>query len=287
MDYGKLFTKTWDTLWKNAFLILLGVLIVLGNGNSSGASQSRYLFSGEDIPWEGIRPSDYGGAFPDFDISVFAVGGIIMLVIAIVLFGIALWALGQIARGGSISAVNDLENDKPAGFVSAFQAGWEKGWRLLGIGVIPAIPGLILIVIAISVMFFTGFNFSPEPGWNGSAVLVPLLFVTCLFVPVMLVLTALQTFANRACMLEDLGVIESYRRGWEVLSANLGPAVILFVLQLVINIVLGLIFFIPAILAAMCCLLWPVLIGVQAAFAAFYSILWTLAWREWVGLAEA
>jgi hypothetical protein len=286
MDFGKLFSRTWDTLWNNAFLILLSVLIVLGNGNSSGASQSRYLFGADDFSWGDIQPSDFGGAVPDFDFSVLAVGGVILLVVALVLFGLVLWALGQIARGGMISAVNDIEEEKPAGFVAAFQAGWEKGWRLLGIGLVPAIPGLIFFVIAISLMFFTGFDFSSDPGWEGTAILVPMLAMTCLFVPVILVISALQTFANRACMLEDRGVIASYRRGWEVLMANLGPAVILFIIQLVINIVLGLIFFIPAILAAMCCLLWPLLIFVQAAFTAFYSILWTLAWREWVGITE-
>ena len=288
MDYGKLFSRAWDTLWKNAFLILLGVLAVLGNGNSSSTSQSRYLFQDGEFSWQEIQSFDSGGIFSQGDFSAFAIGGIILLVIALVLFGLVFWALGLIARGGMISAVDDLESGKTAGFVSAFQAGWDKGWRLLGIGLVPAIPGLILLVIVVSILVFSGFGFDPgdDLGWNGVQAIAPMLFMICLFVPIMMVVSALQTFANRSCVLEDRGVIESYRRGWEVLSENLGPAVVLFILQVVINIVLGLIFFIPSILAALCCLLWPLLILIQAAFMAFYSILWTLAWREWVGVAE-
>jgi hypothetical protein len=73
----------------------------------------------------------------------------------------------------------------------------------------------------------------------------------------------------------------------EVLGDNLGPAVILFIIQVVINITLGIVFLIPSFLAAVCCLLWPIVILIQAGFTAFYSTLWTLAWREWVGEAPA
>ncbi len=283
MDYGKLFSRAWDTLWKNAYLILLGALAVLGKGNSGGASQSRYLFDAGDLPWNDAGSYDFGG-----ELSALAVGGIVLLVLALVLFGLVFWALGLIARGGMINAVDELERGESPGFVSAFKAGWEKGWRLLGIGLVPAIPGLILFVIVISYLFASGFGFQHgmDPGWNGIPAIAPLFFMICLFVPIMLVISGLQTFANRACMLEDRGVIDSYRRGWEVLSNNLGPALLLFLLQLVINFVLGLIFLIPAILAAVCCLLWPLLIIIQAAFVAFYSTMWTLAWREWVGIAE-
>ncbi len=282
MDYGKLFTRAWDILWKNAFLILLGALAVLGGSGSGGASQSRYAFQGGDFPWDDLGNFDPGRMFHNWDTSVFAIGGILLLVGALVLFGLVLWALGLIARGGLVSGVDDLESDRPTNFITAFQAGWGKGWKLLGIGLVPAIPALILLVIVISSMAFTGMKY----GSSGIAAFAPVLFVICLFVPIMLVVSVLSTFATRACMLEDTGVIASYRRGMEVLGDNLGPALILFALQVVINIVLGIIFLIPSILAALCCLLWPLLILIQAAFVTFYSILWTLAWREWIGYPE-
>ena len=83
-------------------------------------------------------------------------------------------------------------------------------------------------------------------------------------------------------MLEDLGVVASYRRGFEVLADNLGSALILFLIQIAISIGLFIVLIVPGFLMALCCLLWPLLILAEAAFCAYFSTLWTLAWREWV-----
>jgi hypothetical protein len=99
----------------------------------------------------------------------------------------------------------------------------------------------------------------------------------------MLVLLILRNFAERACMLEDLGVIEAYRRGTSVLMANLGQAIILILLQIAIFIVLGLLLFLPGLILVLCCCLWPLLLAVQGFFEAFVSAIWTLAWRTWTG----
>jgi len=120
------------------------------------------------------------------------------------------------------------------------------------------------------------------------AVLLPILAaVLCILGPIALVLNLLRVLANRACMLEELGVLASYRRGTEVLMANLGPAVILFVIQVVLTMGIGLLMAAPGLLACLCCFLWPVLLLLQGAMAAFFSSLWTLAWREWTGVAPA
>jgi hypothetical protein len=107
--------------------------------------------------------------------------------------------------------------------------------------------------------------------------------LACILVPIALVLSLLRTFANRACMLEDLGVFAAYRRGWDVLLENIGPALILFLLQIAISIGLGIVLFLPNVVMTVCCVLWPVLLLVQGTMAAYFSTVWTLAWREWTG----
>jgi hypothetical protein len=88
-------------------------------------------------------------------------------------------------------------------------------------------------------------------------------------------------------MLEDLGVIASYRRGLNVLVENIGPALILFLLQIVIGAVLAVMLFLPGLIMVLCCILWPVLLLLRGAIAAYFSTMWTLAWREWTGLGHA
>ena len=126
--------------------------------------------------------------------------------------------------------------------------------------------------------------FSEEVAQIGGAGLgITIAALACIIVPIVLILSILRNFAERACMLENLGVIDSYRRGTSVLRANLGEAILLFLLQIVIFIVLGVLAFLPGLVAALCCLLWPLLLVVQGAMSAFVSSLWTLAWRTWTG----
>lgn len=290
MDFGKLFSRAWDVLWKNAFLILLAVLAVLGGAGSGGSSQSRFAFQGGDFRWQDLPRFDFGRGFGEWGIPAAAVGGILALALVAMLVGLVFWALGAIARGGLISAVDDLEQGQATDFMAAFRAGWDKGWQLLGIALVPAIPGLVLLALLVgSLVLSGGWDFIGrfDPIRDGWTALSPLLVLTCLLIPAALILSLLRTFANRACMLEGTGVLASYQRGIEVLGENLGSAVILFLLQVALSFGVGLVMFVPGILSAVCCLLWPLLILFQAAFVAFYSILWTLAWREWVGAAGA
>jgi len=127
------------------------------------------------------------------------------------------------------------------------------------------------------------FKVEAAPRVTNIGLVAPLAALACVLVPVVVVLSALRIFANRACMLEDLGVFASYRRGVEVLLENIGPALVLFLLQLAISIGLGIVLAIPGVVMALCCLLWPVLLLVQGAIASYFSALWTLAWREWTG----
>jgi hypothetical protein len=84
-------------------------------------------------------------------------------------------------------------------------------------------------------------------------------------------------------MLEDTGVFASYGRGWEVLKGNFGQAFLLFLIQLGAQIALGLILFVPSIILTICCIFLPVLWAVSGLIQAYFSTMWTLAWRQWTG----
>jgi len=289
MDYGKLFTRAWDIIWKYKFLILLGVLVALSGSGGSGGNQSRYMFESGDIPWNNMPRFDYGSPFQDMDLSILAILGLIALGVVLVVLGLALWVVGTISRGGLISAVNDIELETTTNFSIAFQAGWKKGWRLLGIDLVPAIPGFALFIGGLAIFLsYGGFVEMMDGVWPyaGIGPFLPLILLTCLLLPIILFLSMMRTFATRACMLEDLGVVASYRRGFDVLAANLGTALILFLIQIAVSIGLFIVMIVPGLLMVLCCLLWPVLILVQGAFSAYLSTLWTLAWREFVGGTE-
>lgn len=293
MDYGELLGRAWKIVWEHKFLILLGVLVALGSSRGGGGGGAGNV----QLP---SREGDFDFRMPEWDIPELlddlALPALVILVAAVlvslaVAVSIALWIVATIARGGLIAGVSAIDDGGSSSFGEAWNAGWRKGWRLLGIGVLPAIPGLILLLAGLgAVGVFAGFygllgeRPSLAPGAGLVAVLVAL---ACVLVPIVLVLSLLQAFANRACMLEDLGVMGAYRRGLGVLGQNLGSALILFLLQIVIGVVLFIALALPGLVMVLCCLLWPLLLLIRGAIAAYFSSVWTLAWREWTGLGHA
>lgn len=283
MNYGDLFTKAWNLVWNNKFLIVLGILVTLGGaGGSGGGSQGASATDG-DFNFQLPPEFDFNFSAPWESVGIPALA-LIVVIIGLLLL-LALWVVGVLSRGGLIYGADTVSKGQSSSFAASFRAGWAKGWRLIGIGLVPAIPGVLLMLSALAGLGLYAGNRVISVGGEfiraaNIGILIPIA-IACILLPVALALSLLRTFANRACMLEDLGVFASYRRGFQVLGSNLGPALILFLLQIAISIAIGLVLLLPGIVVALCCLLWPLLLLVQGTFAAFYSTLWTLAWNQW------
>ena len=288
MEYGKILNRSVNIVWQNKFLIVLGILVAMGSGLFGGGGGGGGGGSGNGQPFGDV------GQVPQIDevTAGLAVGVIVALVCVILIvfmaIWIVLWAVSTIARGGLIASVDTIESGEKSSFSQAWRAGWHRAWTLLGISILPAIPGFILLLVGLLALgayggFFAlfGDTFAPLVGAAGLGITIAVL--ACILVPIVLVLSILRNFAERACMLENLGVIDSYRRGTNVLMSNLGEAIILFLLQIAIFIVLGILLFLPGLILILCCCLWPLLLVVQGAVSAFLSALWTLAWRTWTG----
>jgi hypothetical protein len=292
MDYGSILSRAWNIIWEHKWLILLGVLVALGSssGGASGRGNVNYVLDEGDFDFDMPR-WDMPGFRGDLDVPVLAIVAALLFISIAVVIGTALWVVATVSRGGLIAGVSTIDGGGASSFGAAWNAGWRMGWRLLGIGILPAIPGFILAIAGLGALgVWAGVYglFGDRSIWMPGAGLGVLFAVlACLLIPIALVLGLLRTFANRACMLEDLGVIASYRRGLSVLVENIGPALILFLLQIVIGAVLAVMLFLPGLIMVLCCILWPVLLLLRGAIAAYFSTMWTLAWREWTGLGHA
>lgn len=300
LNYGQLLRRAWDIIWANKFLILLGVLVALTSAGNASGSGSGFGFNDGDFQYDQPMPRGFEGLpqmpelqqiLRDWGFPI-AIGGMLLIIIIIlaIVIGLGIWVISTLARGGLIAGVNAIDDGGVSSFSEAFSAGWAKGWRLLGISILPGIPGLLLFLFALGVggfslglMQFFDTNWAPL----GAGAIVIIGGLICIVAPIAIALGLLRTFAERACMLENLGVIDSYKRGWKVLSGNIGPAIVLFLIQIGINIVLGLVTIGPAVIMTLCCVLWPILLLAQGVIAAYFSTLWTLAWREWTVPVES
>ena len=277
MEYGKLMSRSANLVWQNKFLILVAFLAALGSGLNGGGGGGSASSSGN------------GSGQPiDDEVVGLIIGAAFAVFCVILLISIVIWVVSSIARGGLIASVDAIESGEKSSFRQAWSAGWQKIWTLLGIGLLPAIPALVLFLTGLlalgaygGLFALFGSDLDPLAGVTGIGTIIAV--VACCMVPLMLVLSVLRNFAERACMLEDLGVVDSYRRGTNVLMSNLGEAIILALLQIGLFIVLGLLLFLPGLVLVLCFCLWPLLLVIQGFVEAFVSALWTLAWRHWTG----
>lgn len=300
MDYGELLSRAWNIIWENKFLILLGVLVVIGgagNGGGGASTSSNFNFDQQDREFRMPQAPDMEDLPPELRRGLrsipwgIPVAVVLLVITLIILIGIPLWVLSTISRGGLIAGVNTIDAGGTSSFAQAFRAGWQKGWRLLGIGILPAIPGLILLILGLGTAGLLGGlsqiieGQPPIPPVSGALVVIAAL--ACVLVPIALALSLLRALANRACMLEDLGVFAAYKHGLSILLGNFGPALLLFLIQIVVSIGIGIVMILPSIVMTLCCLLWPILILIQGGITAYFSTLWTLAWRQWTGQTTA
>jgi hypothetical protein len=81
---------------------------------------------------------------------------VIPMLLALVLAGIALivalavWVVSTLARGALIAGVSTVDAGGVTNFGKAFAMAWRKGWTLVGIGVFPAIPVLVLLLASLA-----------------------------------------------------------------------------------------------------------------------------------------
>lgn len=290
MDFGALLSRAWDIIWAHKFLILLGVLVALVGGRNAGS----YNVGNMDFDREGDIPRFDDPEWPRFERyhprgwlgPMLIIAGTLGLIGLGLFVGLALWTVSTLARGGLIAGVDAIERGVGSDFGQAFSAAWQRGWSLIGISIVSGLPSLLLILAGLGLggaFAALGLLLSQEgpatPFFvSGAAVFGAVL---CVAIPLSMALSALRTFANRACMIESQGVIEAFRRGTQLLLDNFGSAFLLFLIQIAIQVLLGLFLFVPGLISTCCCLLWPVRLAVQGLITAYFSTLWTLAWRQW------
>lgn len=277
MEYGNLLSRAWNIIWKQKFLLVLGILAGLASGFGSGASGSGGAsFQGDqprfdlDLPW-----ASYNGPDPLWIAVIAAIGLGVMLVF---------WVISTIARGGLVAGAGAADREEPTGFGPAWRAAWSRGWTLLGIGLVPALMSLVPLLLGALGLFFYTTGFSTEMGIAPARnVVIVGSILACLVLPVALILELLRAMAERACMLEGLGVMAAYGRAFRVVVDNLGSALVLFLIQIAVMIAMFIVLILPGIILLLCCLFWPLILVFEGAVTAYFSTMWTLAWREWTG----
>src|SRR5258706_6569265 len=302
-NFGEVLTRAWKIIWKHKVLWIFGILASCGRGGSGGNSggSNRYS-SGGSTPNLPPQVMQWFQWIQNHLTQFIAITVTIVCVIWIVT--IFLSTIGKIGliRG---TAQADGGAEKLI-FGQLFSESMPYFWRMFGLSLILAIPLLIFFIVVFAGLIL--FAFSASPGNSsfgvGILVIIPLLIgCVCLFIPVMFVLSMIISQAQRDIVLEDLGVMPSISRGWEIFRANLGPIILMAIILTVIAFIVGLVIAIPIlvivvpaavafaignaqnstplILMGVCfCLYLPVLILLNGILVSYTESVWTLTYMR-------
>jgi hypothetical protein len=306
-NFGEVLTRAWQIIWKHKVLWIFGILASCGRGSGNFNQGSRNGGNGS-----GIGPNLPPQLMQWLNwIEGHMVTFIVITVTVVCVIWIIAVFLGTIGRIGLIRGAAQAEGGaEKLIFGQLFSESMPYFWRMFGLSLILAIPVLIFVFVIVVGVLLIVIPVSQSGGGSGAlgslAVLPLLLGCVCLFVPVMLVLGIIFSQAERALVLEDLGVMPALSRGWEVFTKNLGPIIIMALILGVIGFVVGLVVVIPIfiivfpaffafalgnaknatplIFAGVCfCLYLPVLWCLNGILISYTESAWTLTYMRLTG----
>ena len=312
MDYGKVLGRAWQITWRWKVLWILGFLAGLGSGGGGGTGNTGYTGNMEEYSGNleqfGIGPWE---SFADVQGFIAPIIGMIILICCVfLLLGIALWVVSVIARGGLIAGVQQVEDEGKTTFRTAWVAGRRKFWTLFGLGILAALPMIVvglILALGVAAGIAAGVGMLEVEEWLGISTIiitaiVGLGLICCGLFVVGIILEQIRVYGERAAIIEDLGWIDAFKRGWQVLKENLGATIIFWILFAALGVVLMIIMFVamlglavPAfigiallepqtwmIVPGVCLgLLFIIFIAVaKSVITTYISSSWTLAYRE-------
>lgn len=296
MDYFGILKKAWNVTWHNKALWILGFFAVTsssgGNfGNGSGWQESASTSELDQVAgWVEAN-----------------VGLIIALVVALVLIGLVMAVLGIAARGGLVHMVNEVEEGRPVMAGSGWHVGFRYWGRTFMIGLVLALPILLIVLVMAAMLFGAGLglsNLGAESasaglGFGGAMCCMLPVFIILIFGAAFLV-SVIGELAVRYGVLHDVSFGQAIKRGWDDVWAKRGAAVmwlvmllpgfaygmVMFVAMLVILVPAVLLFISGAVVAGIVLIVVLMLLMLLpgAIYNTFYSASWTIFFRRMTGV---
>ncbi len=313
MDPVKILKRAWNILWSYRALWVFGLILALAGAGSSGnnsSNNSRYESESQNGQQQPL-PQDMRQAFKDTRQEmekVFNEGlkdaGIpkedvstrIWIAVSFVVFSMLMGVVVAIARYVSETAVirmvDEYENTGSKMTVrQGFRIGWSRiSWRLFLINLLVNLPLILAVLLALTVgiaFFLTMAQGNEQPSMFSIVGSIGVLFVV-LFVTAILsiFLNLLRNFFWRASVLENLGVRESLRRGFQMARENWKNVGIMWLVMIGLGIVWAIVsviaFIVTLPVVALTSVIGVIVAGIPAALTGGVTSLFLNGWLPWV-----
>ncbi len=314
IDIGGILSRSFQIVAQNRVLWAIGLALTLFsssiNFNLGGGGLGSFSSS-----------SAYNANAATAALGTSAVGGCLTAILLLIFFLV----LRPAFEAASIYTADRASQGNAPTFSEAFTAGRTWMWRVLGLNLIVGlIFGLIALVVVILMAVLFGASFASLFGGLGSGagqssassssalagvaaggILLLFCLVIIVGIPLVFLINTTLQLGERAIVLENCSVGQAWSRGWSLLRANLGSAIVLALAQFGILLVVGLVggvigLVVTLPLAALAInsggvglvvgflgglLLWALAGLIGALPAAWNATLWTLFYRTVTGPA--
>jgi hypothetical protein len=309
-NFGDVLSHAWQVVWKRRVLWIFGMLASCSSG---GTNFNWSMNSGNGGGFNGGEPNLPPQAEQLLEYLTQNAVSIATIAISVIcIFVIVAIFLGAIGRVGLIRGTWLSETGGNVAFGSLFSESMPFFWRVFGLSLLVSLPFVFVIGALVAGMIALGVGAAASQGNSptllGLLAFVPVFLVClCLLIPIGFVISLIVRQAERAIVLENLGVLPALSRGWDIFRNNLGPLILMALILAVISLVVGFVVAIPVLLVvlpttlvfmagsmagrgpnwnamglalACTCLLTPVLWLINGILMAYLESAWTLAYMQ-------
>lgn len=312
IDPVKILKRSWTILWSYRALWVFGLILAMAAGsassNSSNSSYNRNRNNGETPQ---VTPQSMQEALKSFQSEVhklFEQGipeahitghalttflwvlGAFILIMTIV--GIGMAVARYVSETAVIRMVDEYESTGEKKTVrEGFRIGWSKtAWRLFLINLIIDLPAIALVLVLLTTgigVFFAVVNGSANFAAFTVVSTIVIAFISIFVVVILSIgLHLLRNFFWRISVLEDVGVRESFRRGWTLVLENWKNVGLMWLVMIGLGIVWAVVSVIAIIVSIPIVIVTAVIALLVAAlpFLLFVGIFSTFltGWLPWV-----
>ena len=286
-NFGEVLTRAWQIIWRHKVLWIFGIFAGCGRGSGGGGGGGGGNGTGPgNQPFPQLEQffNQLGQWIED---NPWIVAVAILFVLALVLISIFLGTIGRIGLiRGTYQAETGTER---LNFGELFSGSTPYFWRVFG---------LSLIIFLIAILIFVPLAlFGVLTAGIGLICVLPLI---CILIPLLWALSVVIEQANAAIVIDNLGIGDGLRKGWDIVRANVGPIILLALIIFIGSGVIGFIIAIPIIAAifplifsaasnnanpawitVVCCAVYfPILILLSGILNAYVQSVWALTYMR-------
>lgn len=243
MDFGEVLGRAWKIIWKHKILWLFGFFAGCSRGGGGGGGNSGYRFSGPNPQGQIPQTPEIDRFWSQFGNWIGTHWWVIFLIVlAILVIAIIAILLGTIGRIGLIKGTQKADGGaEHLGFAELWDESLPYFWRVF---LLALLVGVVSFVVVLALIIL-GFGAAVITLGIGLICLIPLF---CVLALVLWFVGLVIQLAEVAIVVENLGIVEGVRRGWEVMQRNVGPVLIMWLILAVISFVAGIVIALPVLI---------------------------------------